>query len=164
MRINKLCILLTFLVSSMIARSQNTENPDSVPKEKSLEEVTVYGDNTTISVGEVTFIPTNKEKKAANGGYNLLRMMNMPQLNVDVAAASVKNLIGQDVAVYINGIEANQNEVDGILCTDVKEVVYLEMPIDPRYGANRFVVDIITYKYEYGGYTKFAANQSLPES
>lgn len=164
MRINKLCFLLTFLVGSAIGWSQNKENPDSVSKEKNLEELTVYGDNATISVGEITFIPTNKEKKAANGGYNLLRMMNMPQLNVDVAASSVKNISGQDVAIYVNGIEANPNEVDGILCTDVKKVVYLEMPTNPRYGTNKFVVDIITYKYEYGGYTKFAAKQSLPES
>lgn len=161
---NKLCFLLTFVLSSLFGWSQNKENPDSVAKEKNLGEVTVYGENATISVGEITFIPTNKEKRAANGGYNLLRMMNMPQLNVDVAAASVKNVSGQDVAIYVNGIEANPNEVDGILCTDVKKVVYLEMPTNPRYGTHKFVVDIITYKYEYGGYTKLAAKQTWPES
>lgn len=119
-----------------------------------LSTVFVEADNTLMSTDKNTYIPTSSQKKASQNATDLLRRMAIPQLVITPGDNSVKDVFGNNVALFINYHEALGDELRGMNMADVRKIEYIAFPTDPRFKGEQRVVNIIVQEYEYGGYTK----------
>lgn len=124
-----------------------------------LSAVSVEADHTLFASDKNIYIPTARQKNAARDATDLLRRMAIPQLVINPADNSVKDVFGNDVKVFINYQLSASDELKGMKMTDVRKIEYLEFPTDPRFRGEPRVVNFIVQEYEYGGYTK--ANESF---
>lgn len=119
-----------------------------------LSAVSVEAGNTSLASDKNIYIPTIRQKNAAQDATDLLRRMAIPQLVINPADNSVKDVFGNDVKVFINYQMSSSDELKGMKMTDVRRIEYLEFPTDPRFRGEHRVVNFIVQEYEYGGYTK----------
>ncbi|MDE6278494.1 MAG: outer membrane beta-barrel family protein [Paramuribaculum sp.] len=128
-------------------------DPDTIPF-KELGEITVVANSQHTSATKTVYIPSSGQKSTASDGVSLLASMNIPQLSVNPIAETVNTTSNQSVSLFINFHPATTEDICGLNPNDVKRVEYLDFPIDPRFQRAQHVVNLITYSYTYGGYTK----------
>lgn len=116
----------------------------------SLDEIVVSGDAVIKKSDRQMILPTQKQKRAATNGINLLQQMPISRISVSPMDKTIKTTLGEDVQLRINGIEATKEEVSAIRPTDVIRVEYLDNP-GLRYGGAAAVLDYIVRKRENGG-------------
>ena len=126
-----------------------------------LGSVTVEGDNARLYSDKAVFIPSARQKNAAQDAIDLLRHMAIPMLRVGFMSNSVKDNSGADVSIFINYMPASQEDLTGMLTSDVRKVEYLECPADPRFRGAMRAINFIVQEYEYGGYTKLRADEDF---
>lgn len=105
-----------------------------------------------------TYLPTRKQKNAAQNGPQLLSHMAIPQLGL-VDGSCVKTNSGQDVDLFIDYMPASEQDLNAMAMSDVKKVEYYDYPADPRFLGKAHVVNFVMQHYEYGGYVKAYANE-----
>lgn len=126
-----------------------------------LKEVKVKAEEGALYSDRSVFLPSSRQRSASNNAYDLLRRMAIPQIFVNSIDDQVSDNAGNEVRVFINGLPAMKEELEGMRTSDVKRVEYLENPTDARFqGASR-VINIILQVYEYGGYTRLSAKESF---
>ncbi|MCM1483586.1 MAG: hypothetical protein NC043_04560 [Muribaculaceae bacterium] len=128
---------------------------------RTLGEVVVKASNIKRVKNGLSVVPNTREKRSATDGTDLLQRMMIPTIIVD--GVRVTNTAGQAVKFFIDSIPATDRQVAGLRGRDVKRVEVLENPADPRFEGARAVVNYITVKWEYGGYTNLTATQKLPQ-
>ena len=143
-------IMALFCALSVLAQE---ESPDTISA-KELGEIVVIAQNQRTNSTSSTYIPMKRQKDSATDAISLLSQMAIPQLEVQPGNFNVKNISGQNVAIYINYVSASEQDLTGLRPTDVKKVEYLIYPQDPRFKGAQYVVNFILQKYEWGGYTK----------
>ena len=117
-----------------------------------LNTLKVESDNAHLYSDRSVYIPTQRQKNAAQTAGDLIESMAIPQLRT--TADGVKTNTGQPVNYYIDFIPATQAELTGMRIDDVKRVEYYDFPSDPRFQGDPHVINFIMQKYEYGGYMK----------
>lgn len=127
----------------------------------SLTSLTVHEKSATAQSDRTVYMPGVRQKSAAQNLVDLLRFMAIPQINVNIINNSVTDNAGQAVSLYINGLPASQQDVDGIPTNDVRRVEYLEAPVDPRFQGDTRVLNFIVQEYAYGGYTKASLSENF---
>lgn len=153
---NRLNILWLSLLIAGSAMAQSTE-PDSI-KTQELNEVVVEAQLQSTSATVSTYLPTKRQRNAAQNGPELLNHMAIPQLGI-VSGYNVTTNAGQKVDLYIDYVPASEQDLNGMRMADVKKVEYYDFPTDPRFQGSQHVVNFIMQKYEYGGYVKAYANE-----
>lgn len=118
-----------------------------------LGEVRAEAENAHLYADRAVYIPTPRQKSAAQTGDELLSHMAIPQLGM-ITSGSITTNAGRNVAVYIDYLPASDNELKAMLVKDVKKVEYYTYPSDPRFQGNEYVINFIMQQYEYGGYVK----------
>lgn len=126
-----------------------------------LKTVTVDGANNTLLSDRSIFRPTQRQKNASQNAVDLLRMMAIPQIQVNPVSDAVTDNAGLAVAIFINYLPASNEELEGLRTLDVNRVEYLEYPLDPRFRGAQRAINIIVQEYEYGGYTKLTTNENF---
>ena len=126
-----------------------------------LSTVTVEAANSQLYADRSIYIPTQRQKNAAQNAVDLLRQMAIPQIMVNPNDETVTDNTGGNVAIYINCLEASKEEMEGLRTADVRRVEYIEFPTDPRFRGAERVINIIVQEYIYGGYTKVTANENF---
>lgn len=149
-----------FCATLTIAAMAQTETPDSI-KTQNLDEVVVEAQMQRTSPTSTTYIPTGKQKNASQNAVDLLRLMAIPQIQINPVSEVVTDNAGGEVAIFINYLEASREEMEGLRTPDVKKVEYLEFPTDPRFRGAQRVINIIVQEYAYGGYTKLTTNENF---
>lgn len=124
-----------------------------------LNQLTATAESQYALSDRLVFIPSNREKKAAHNGLNLLEYMAIPTLSV--GESSVSTISGKEVTLFIDNVKASAEDVKNMLPEDVKKVEVLDFPSDPRFEGALHAVNFIMVKYEYGGYTKAYAQEGL---
>lgn len=152
-------IFIGFILYPSLSSAQLTDN-DTI-KVKELNEVVVHAQMQSTSVSSTTYTPTKKQKTAAQNAVDLLRMMAIPQIQINPITDKVSDNSGEEVTIFINHLHANEDELKGLRTSDVKKVEFLEFPTDPRFRGAQRVINIIVNEYTYGGYTKISANEKL---
>lgn len=157
--IYKLSLLILCATATITAMAQ-TETPDSV-KTQQLGEIVVEAQMQRTSPTATTYKPSSKQKNAAQNAIDLLRLMAIPQLQINPIDNSVKDNAGAEVSIFINYMPASQEEMAGLRTADVRKVEYLEFPTDPRFRGAQRAVNIIIQEYAYGGYTKISVDENF---
>ena len=116
----------------------------------SLDEVVVSGDAVIKKSDRQLILPTQKQKRAATNGINLLQQMPISRISVSPMDKTIKTTLGEEVQLRINGVEATKEEISAIRPTDVIRVEYHDNP-GQRYGGAAAVLDYIVKKKECGG-------------
>ena len=152
----RIIIVISFWLCAVVATA-NSETTDSV-KSRNLDEVVVEAQLQRTSATVSTYLPTKRQKNAAQTGPELLNHMAIPQLGI-VSGNSVTTNSGQKVDLYIDFVPATEQDLAGMRMADVKKVEYYDFPQDPRFQGSEHVVNFIMQKYEFGGYVKAYANE-----
>lgn len=126
-----------------------------------LKAVNVEADNASLLSDKSIYRPTPRQKNASQTAVDLLRHLAIPQISINLVNESVTTLTGSEIAIYVDGLPASSEELQGMRTIDVKRIEYLEFPIDPRFGGNEHVINFIMQKYEYGGYTKMSVSENI---
>lgn len=151
-------IIILFL--PLLASAQTLESTDTISGH-TLDEIVVEGMDHSTSATATTFIPSSKQKNAAQNAVDLLSIMGIPQIRVNPMDNSVKDNAGGEVSIFINFMPASQEEMQGLRTSEVRKVEYLEFPTDPRFRGAPRVINIIVQEYEYGGYTKISVAENF---
>lgn len=150
-----------FLPMASAALMAMAQEPADSLKTQELSEVVVQAEMQRTAPTVTTYMPTGRQKNAAQNAVDLLRQMAIPQIRINPIDDSVTDNTGGEVAVYINFLEASKEEMEGLRTADVRRVEFLEFPTDPRFRGAQRVVNIIVQEYAYGGYTKVTANENF---
>ncbi len=139
--------------------SIGTVTMTEVPTE--LKTVTVKADNAYLDSDRSTYIPSSRQKNAAQNAIDLLRHMAIPQIQINPITDAVTDNAGGGVTIFINYLEASNEEMEGLRTADVKKVEYLVFPTDPRFKGAQRVINILVQQYVYGGYSKLTTNENF---
>ena len=118
-----------------------------------LATVTVEAENAHLYSDRSIYVPTYRQKRVSQTGTDLLNHMAIPQLGL-VSGSNVVTGGGKPVAIFIDYLPANENDLAAMRTADVRRVEYYQHPSDPRLQGHEYVVNFIMAKYEYGGYVK----------
>lgn len=176
-------ISIVFLATSGMLCASSTTQPDSITvqnrkqtvmndtiktkisekqeKVRDLREVVVEAATRKDIAGGVAFFPTKREKNLATDAISLIANLALTELYYDPAKNRILTLDDQGVTYFIDGKKAASNQLTALNPKDVARIEYLPMPVDARFGEALNVVNFVMKKYEYGGYTKFYAQQNL---
>ncbi len=139
-----------------------TDSADSVQHSNSavlLNELEVKANRYVRTPNGLTVIPDNNQRRQASSGYDLLRNLMIPGLNVDAMKGSVTAL-GGAVSLYIDGMPADEREVRQLRPQDVERVLFMEAPTG-RYAGDTTALNFILKKRESGGYVAADALQRV---
>ncbi len=127
----------------------------------SLQQVQVEGQMASAYTDRTVYLPSQRQKNAAQNAIDLLRLMAIPQIQINPIDNSVKDNGGGEVSIFFNYMPASQEDIEGLRTADVRRVEYLEFPTDPRFRGAQRVINIIVQEYTYGGYTKLTTNENF---
>lgn len=125
-----------------------------------LKEVTVKSDDAYMLSDRTVYVPSSRQKNAAQDAADLLRAMAIPQIRVS-PEGGISDVTGSRVEIFINSLPASEEQKKGLRTADVRRVEYLQKPTDARFGGARSVINFIVQEYEYGGYTKVSGSESV---
>lgn len=157
-KLTSFIFILCFIIISPIKMFSQAHDSISTIE---IKEVVVKAQMHRTDATSSTYTPTINQKTSAQNAVDLLKLLAIPQININLMDNSVTTPSGQNVAIYINYIPASSEEMEGISTSDVRRVEYLDFPSDPRFQGNEHVVNFIVQKYEYGGYTKATLGENF---
>lgn len=129
------------------------------PESRELDEVTVKAQAMTRVDSHLQIIPDKMSVKHASTGYQLLRNLMIPALEVDPFDGIV-TLYGQKVSLYINGAPAGYRLVQNLRPKDVEKIEYHDAPVG-RYAMDFAAINFITKRKTTGGYATLDAQQAV---
>mgnify|MGYP001497609781 CR=1 FL=1 len=145
-----------------ISLKQTITLDDIVLKEKAetLDEVVVKG-NTRIEKAEKSIlIPTALEKKHSVNGFDLLSVMQIPELDISSDSKSISTVTGGEVVVCIDGMEVLQEEMKTLLSKNIQKIEYVRSP-SGKYAGKAGLINIITKPKDFGGNVYVSAKQGF---
>lgn len=128
-------------------------------KTQQIKEVTVSGQYIQQTADHYNCIPTVKQRKHSHSGYELVRSMMIPGVDVDTESGKVTTPAGA-ATLYINGREATYREIQSLRSKDVVRVEYYDMPTG-KYAKDLAVLNYVVRQYKSGGYTQLDALQGV---
>ena len=130
-----------------------------------LQEVVVRGARVVNRTDGKMIFPSEEMTKSASSGYNLLKMLPLPNVKVDDINESItaaNSLIGA-VQVRINDVEASTADIQSLQPREVEKVEFIDRP-GVRYGEGvGIVINIITRKVT-SGYVIGASGTLVPKT
>lgn len=124
-----------------------------------LGEVLVSSNSVMRKKGYLLIIPDKTQKKHAYTGYDMVYNLMIPGLKVDRRNGKATTMAGE-VSMYINGVKANQRDIENLRSKDILKVEYHEIPTG-RYAGEPAVINYITKVYDTGGYVSFIGEQNI---
>ena len=142
----------------LFATSLHAQN-DSI-KSKELQEVIITADGQIEMANKTLLLPTQLEKKHSANGFNLLEVMQTPDLEVSARTKSVTTHSGGEVVLCINGLEALPEDVASLNAKNIRNIEYVRTP-SGKYAGKAGLVNFVTVKMNYGGNIYLSANEGL---
>lgn len=124
-----------------------------------LETVSVETEYASAYSDKTVYRPTQRQKNASANATDLLLQMSIPQVDVNPVTKAIKLPGGENIAVFIDCLEATPQELATMLTKDVKRVEFMAFPRDPRFKGAPYVLNFVMQRYEWGGYTRLEAEQ-----
>ena len=154
-------LVLLIMGATSALKAQTVVPNDSVQ----LQEVVVRGARVVNRTDGKILFPSEEMTKSATSGYNLLRMLPLPNVKVDDISESISaanSLVGA-VQVRINDVEASTADIQSLQPREVEKVEFIDRP-GVRYGEGvGIVINIITRKVA-SGYVIGASGTLVPKA
>ncbi|MDD4535275.1 MAG: hypothetical protein PHC48_12490, partial [Prevotella sp.] len=151
----KTSTIILFLLIALLPVNAQTDTL----KTQLLQGVTVSGQYIQQANDHYNCIPTSKQRKHSHSGYELVRSMMIPGVDVDTDSGKVSTPAGA-ATLYINGREATFREIQSLRSKDVVRVEYYDMPTG-KYAKDLAVLNYVVKQFKSGGYTQLDALQGL---
>lgn len=129
-------------------------------KNQNLDEVVVKGDTRIEKSDKVILIPTALEKEHAVNGFDLLSIMQIPDLDISSDAKNISTVTGGEIVVCINGMEVQQEELSTLLSKNIQKIEYVRTP-SGKYVGKAGMINITIKQIDFGGNLYLSANQGL---
>lgn len=152
---NKLSVIFCLLVAAPNANAQT----DSIRTEQ-LQEIVVTADGQIETADKTLLLPTQLEKKHAANGFNLLYMMQVPDLEVSARTRSITTHNGGEVVLCINGMEALAEDVASLSAKNIRTIEYIRTP-SGKYAGKPGLLNFVTVKMNYGGNVYLSASEGF---
>lgn len=156
MNMNKPAILICISLAAALTANAQT---DSVKTER-LPEVVVTADGQIEMANKTLLTPTQLEKKHSANGFNLLEVMQNPELEVSARSRSVTTHSGGAVVLCINGMEALPEDVASLSAKSIRTIEYIRTP-SGKYAGKTGLINFVTVKMKYGGNVYLSADEGL---
>lgn len=124
-----------------------------------LKELTVKAKSVIRTPDGMILIPDREQARHSSSGYDLVRSLMIPGVSVSVQDGTI-DALGGAVALYIDGMPAEQREIRQLRPEDVARIQYMETPTG-RYAGNRTALNFILKKRDSGGYVAADAQQRI---
>lgn len=168
--INKLIVLLFMLPVSLSAvavcgavldnqTGNSVGNQEDSVKVHRLKELIVEGKDAWIEGDKAVFLPSKRDKKLSNSVGTLLERMKIPTLIVE--GEKITNIRGKSVAVFINGVRADEIDYSTFWPKQALRVEYMENPSDQRFEGVECAINFIMKAQETGGVARVKAEQQI---
>lgn len=144
----------------MICSLESFAQSQDTLQAKSLPEVIVNGANQIETTRKTILRPTSLERKHATNGFELLDVMNSPELEIDTHIYNITTKSGGSVVICVNGMEVSNEEVAMLRAKNVQSIEYVRTP-GGKYAGKAGVLNFITIQYEYGGNVYFSAEEGF---
>ena len=152
---------IAFLLLMLLPLLSHAQEKNDSIKTYNLDEVVIEGAKQYAIDNGVACIPTKRAKQHSMNAIDLISKMMVSGLRVDLISNKVETSYQQEVKFFIDGVEAQDWEVNALKPKDVQRIEFLQSPADPKFMNARAVVNFIMVKYKYGGYVITEANQSF---
>lgn len=107
-----------------------------------LDEVSVEAEGAVLNAKEISYYPNDRQKKSAYDGTSLLRNLAIPSLQINPENNSITTNTREEVAIFIDGRPASQNEISMLRPKDVIRVEFYEQPM-PEFMNKANVVNYV---------------------
>lgn len=156
---------LIFVLLAMLTSPELKAQTDAPNDSVQLDEVVVRGARVVNRTDGKLIFPSEEMTKSATSGYNLLKMLPLPNVKVDDINESItaaNSLIGA-VQVRINDVEASTADIQSLQPREVEKVEFIDRP-GVKYGEGvGIVINIITRKVT-SGYIIGASGTLVPKA
>ncbi len=132
---------------------------DSTKTEK-LPEIVVTADGQIEMSNKTLLRPTQLEKKHSANGFNLLYLMQTPELDVSASTRSITTHNGGEVVLCINGMEVLPEDVASLSSKNIRTIEYIRTP-SGKFAGKAGLVNFVTVKMNYGGNVYLSANEGF---
>lgn len=151
-----------FTYATSISLEKSIVLEDIALKEKSekLDEVAVKGSARIEKADKSILVPTALEKKHAVNGFDLLSVMQIPELDVSSDAKNISTVAGGEVVVCIDGMEVRQEEMETLLSKNIQKIEYVRSP-SGKYAGKAGLINIITRPKDFGGNVYLSTKQGF---
>ncbi len=145
--------LLIVAVQSMKAQTDST-------KTEKLPEIVVTADGQIEMSNKTLLRPTQLEKKHSANGFNLLYLIQTPELDVSASTRSITTHNGGEVVLCINGMEVLPEDVASLSSKNIRTIEYIRTP-SGKFAGKAGLVNFVTVKMNYGGNVYLSANEGF---
>lgn len=144
----------------------------NIDRQKLLEDIVLKENRETLDIAVVkgnsriekaeksVLIPTALEKKHSVNGFDLLSVMQIPELDVSSDSKSISTVTGGEVVVCIDGMEVLQEEMKTLLSKNIQKIEYVRSP-SGKYAGKAGLINIITKPKYFGGNVYVSAKQGF---
>ena len=132
---------------------------DSIKAEQ-LPEVNVNANGQIETAEKAVLLPSALEKRHSANGFDLLSVMQNTGLEVSPSARSITTQNGGAVALCINGMEVQPDEVATLRAKNIRSIEYVRTP-GGKYAGKAALINFITIQLEYGGNVYLSATEGL---
>lgn len=130
-----------------------------LPRSVNLAEVSVTADRCYLTDQKEVYRPSARDKRISRNAALLLQYMAIPSISINPVDNNITMAAGEAVSMFIDYLPATKMSLNNLNTNDVVRVEVYENPTDPRFRGVRYAVNFVMVKYEYGGFTKFDAEQ-----
>lgn len=138
-----LLFITVFFAIDAGAQNDSTRSVD-------LSEVEVVGNSRMETSEKTILVPTSLEKNHSSSAFDLLRLMNIADLDVSPFDKTITPRIGGEVILCINGIESTIDEITTLRSKEVLSIEYIRHPTG-KYAGKAALLNYKTIQYKYGG-------------
>ena len=147
-------ILLSFTLC-IIANAQT----DSTAT-RTLGEVVVNAKGQIETAEKAVLTPTTLEKRHATNGFELLNVMQTPELDVSPRTNSISTKGGGQVVLCINGMEVLPEDVSTLRASNIISIEYIRTP-SGKYAGKAALINFIIKQMSYGGNVYLSASEGF---
>ena len=152
----KKCIsILLFFTLCIIANAQT----DSTAT-RTLGEVVVNAKGQIETAEKAVLTPTTLEKRHATNGFELLNVMQTPELDVSPRTNSIATKGGGQVVLCINGMEVLPEDVSTLRASNIISIEYIRTP-SGKYAGKAALLNFIIKQMSYGGNVYLSASEGF---
>ena len=155
-------VSVVLLTSILYSWSANITVPDSTIQGSNnyvLNEIVVRAPYLSREADHIVALPTKEQRRHAISGYDLLRNLMIPGLDVNRSNGTVTSPAGT-ATLYIDGREATFREIQSIRPKDIAKVEYYDLP-SGKYANDAAAINIVMKEVTAGGYTQLDAMQGV---